>query len=127
MAGVNFNCVCCSQEILQFNVDYKQMKKEIAMNDLRCKIEHFKEQYEGLSRRSEPHLSYMKVVNGGEDITVHNLSGQLQTKILYYISNFRAQPRTLYFSRVCIFTKVLSRRPPRITQFNPIIWYFSQF
>ncbi|KAK6628433.1 hypothetical protein RUM43_002247 [Polyplax serrata] len=96
-------CVCDDDAILErnikFNVDYKQMKKEIAMNDLRCKIEHFKEQYEGLSRRSEPHLSYMKVVNGGEDITVHNISGQLQTKILYYISNFRAQPRTLYFSR----------------------------
>lgn len=89
------------------------MKKEIAMNDLRCKIEHFKEQYECLSRRNEPHLSFIKVINGGEDISVHNISGQLQSKVLYYISNFRAQPRTLYFSRVSI---------SQFSRFSFVVW-----
>ncbi|KAL0275045.1 UNVERIFIED_CONTAM: hypothetical protein PYX00_003028 [Menopon gallinae] len=87
------------KEILQFNFDYKQMKREIAMKDLRCKIEHFKEQYEMLSRKAESHLSFIKVINGGEDISVHRVKGQLENKILYYISNLRVRPRTLYFSR----------------------------
>lgn len=87
------------KEILQFNVDYKKMKKEVAMNDLRSKIEHFKDQYESLSRRHESHLSYIQVINSGEDITAHKVVGPLPSKILYYISNFRPMPKTLYFSR----------------------------
>lgn len=76
------------------------MKKEVAMNDLRCKIEHFKDQYEGLSRRHESHLSYIQVINDGDDVTAHKVLGPLPSKILYYISNFRPTPKTLYFSRV---------------------------
>jgi len=85
---------------VQFNVDYKKMKKEVAMNDLRSKIEHFKEQYEGLSRRNESHLSFIQVINSGEEVNSRKVVGPLPSKILYYISNFRPLPKTLYFSRV---------------------------
>lgn len=76
------------------------MKKEVAMNDLRCKIEHFKDQYEGLSRRLESHLSYIQVINAGEDLSAHKVLGPLPSKVLYYISNFRPMTKTIYFSRV---------------------------
>ena len=87
------------------------MKKEMAMKDLRCKIEHFKEQYECLTTRNESNLSFIKVFNGGENISINKISGQLQCKILYYISNFRAQPRTLYFSRVRVYLFYISPPP----------------
>lgn len=75
------------------------------MNDLRCKIEHFKEQYEELNRRNEPHLSFIKIINGGENISVHKVIGEMESKILYYVSVFRALPRILYFSRVSVFPR----------------------
>jgi hypothetical protein len=38
----------------------------------------------------------------GETISVRRVTGQLEGRILAFLSNFKATPKTLYFSRVGI-------------------------
>ncbi|XP_046673157.1 6-phosphofructo-2-kinase/fructose-2,6-bisphosphatase-like isoform X4 [Homalodisca vitripennis] len=100
-------CICDDEilldknikEILQFSKDYRHMTKEKALDDYHHKIEHFMEQYETINPKEESKYTYIKVFNGGENVSVHRLNGPYQSMILSFVSSYRPGPKTLYFSR----------------------------
>lgn len=87
------------KEVLQNSPDYKDMAQEKAMDDFHHKIQHYLEQYEPINPKQEPNLRYIKIMNEGETISVRHVTGQLEGRILGFLSNCKPAPKTLYFSR----------------------------
>ncbi|PNF19507.1 6-phosphofructo-2-kinase/fructose-2,6-bisphosphatase [Cryptotermes secundus] len=87
------------KEVLQNSPDYKDMAQEKAMDDFHHKIQHYLEQYEPINPKQEPNLRYIKIMNEGETISVRRVAGQIEGRILAFLSNFKPAPKTLYFSR----------------------------
>uniref|UniRef100_A0A1B6D337 6-phosphofructo-2-kinase domain-containing protein n=2 Tax=Clastoptera arizonana TaxID=38151 RepID=A0A1B6D337_9HEMI len=100
-------CICDDKDLLEKNMketlelsnDYKDMGREKAKEDFCHKIEHYLEQYETINPKAESRFTYVKCYNGGENLTVHRINGPHQGKILSFLSSYRPQQKTLYFSR----------------------------
>ncbi|PSN42982.1 hypothetical protein C0J52_13210 [Blattella germanica] len=87
------------KEVLQKSPDYRDMAEEKALDDFHHKIQHYLEQYESINPKQEANLRYIKITNEGENISTRRVTGQLETRILGFLSNFKPAPKTLYFSR----------------------------
>ncbi|KAJ9584891.1 hypothetical protein L9F63_020746 [Diploptera punctata] len=83
-----------TKEVLQKSPDYRDMAEEKALDDFHHKIQHYLEQYEPINSKQEPNLRYIKIMN--EDSLI---SGQLESRVVGFLSNFKPAPKTLYFSR----------------------------
>ena len=67
---------------------------------------HFKEKlkkltpyYETVNEDEYPDISYVKLINIGKEVEIHNIDGYLQSKILQYVMNLHIYPRPIYFTR----------------------------
>lgn len=80
------------------------MNTEDALRDFRLRIEHYQEKYQPLDEQIENKLSYMKIYNTGEKVVVHKHEGHIQSRIVYYLMNIHITPRTIYLTRVSIFS-----------------------
>ncbi|KAI0262942.1 bifunctional 6-phosphofructo-2-kinase/fructose-2,6-bisphosphate 2-phosphatase [Gloeopeniophorella convolvens] len=76
--------------------DYKDMSPEIAKRDFLRRIKQYEAVYETIT---EPHLSYFKIVNVGNQVTVCRIHGYLQGRIAFYLMNLHLKPRSIFFSR----------------------------
>ncbi|KAF9565377.1 bifunctional 6-phosphofructo-2-kinase/fructose-2,6-bisphosphate 2-phosphatase [Agrocybe pediades] len=76
--------------------DYKDMSPEIAKRDFLRRISEYEKVYETIT---EPHLSYLKIVNVGSQVTVSRIHGYLQSRIAFYLMNLHLKPRSIYLSR----------------------------
>lgn len=103
---VFIECVCEDQELLERNIieilhysaDYKSMSEDMAVDDLRKKLEHYMRQYEPIDSALED-IHFVRVENMGETVTAHKVAGQKESGILGYLSGMRVLPQTLYFTR----------------------------
>lgn len=86
------------KDVLQNSPDYKDMNPEKALDDFHQKIHHYLEQYEPISSKQEGY-SVIKMINDGESISTHRVTGHLEGKVLSFLSSFKPAPKTLYFSR----------------------------
>ena len=77
--------------------DYKDMSPEDAKRDFLRRIKEYEAVYETIT---EPHLSYFKIINVGDQVTVCRIHGYLQSRIGYYLMNLHLKPRSIFFSRV---------------------------
>jgi 6-phosphofructo-2-kinase / fructose-2,6-biphosphatase 2 len=77
--------------------DYAQMSKEDAERDFRNRIKHYESVYETLT---EPHLSYVKIINVGAQVQMYRIHGYLQSRIAFYLMNLHLKPRSIFMSRV---------------------------
>lgn len=77
--------------------DYKDVSPEEAKRDFLRRIEAYEKVYETIT---EPHLSYLKIVNVGSQVTVSRIHGYLQSRIAFYLMNLHLKPRSIYLSRV---------------------------
>lgn len=83
--------------------DYKDMSPEVAMRDFQRRIKEYEAVYETIT---EPRLSYLKIYNVGDRVTLCRINGYLQSRIAFYLMNLHLKPRSIFFSRVrpfCIF------------------------
>lgn len=100
-------CVCDDEDLLESNTkeilkhssDYKEMNLEKAVEDFRLKMEHYLEQYQTMSAKREPTVSFIRLVNAGETVTARGLDGPLHARILSCVPLFTPTAKTLYFSR----------------------------
>ncbi|XP_022191025.1 6-phosphofructo-2-kinase/fructose-2,6-bisphosphatase [Nilaparvata lugens] len=100
-------CICDDEyiisqnikDILQFSKDYQEMSSEKALDDLLRKIEHYMDVYETINKKTEAQYSYIKFFNAGENVSMNKINGPGIGEILTFISNFRPQSKTFYFSR----------------------------
>ncbi|KAF6754542.1 bifunctional 6-phosphofructo-2-kinase/fructose-2,6-bisphosphate 2-phosphatase [Ephemerocybe angulata] len=76
--------------------DYKDMPPEEAKRDFLRRISEYEKVYETIT---EPHLSYVKIVNVGAQVTVSRIHGYLQSRIAFYLMNLHLKPRSIYLSR----------------------------
>lgn len=84
--------------------DYKDMSPEDAKRDFLRRIKQYEAVYETIT---EPHLSYFRITNVGDQVTVCRIHGYLQSRIAFYLMNLHLKPRSIFFSRV----RHMSRRP----------------
>jgi 6-phosphofructo-2-kinase/fructose-2,6-biphosphatase 2 len=90
------------QNIIEVKVsspDYTNMNKEEALNDFRQRIEHYQEKYQPLNEMKENTLSFMKIYNTGEKVTIHKHEGHIQSRIVYFLMNIHISKRTIYLTR----------------------------
>lgn len=91
------------QNIIEVKVsspDYTNMNKEEALCDFRQRIEHYQEKYQPLNEINENTLSFMKIYNTGEKVTIHKHEGHIQSRIVYFLMNIHISKRTIYLTRV---------------------------
>lgn len=77
--------------------DYKDTSPEEAKRDFLRRITEYEKVYETIT---EPHLSYLQIVNVGTQVTVARIHGYLQSRIAFYLMNLHLKPRSIYLSRV---------------------------
>ncbi|PPQ63923.1 hypothetical protein CVT24_010321 [Panaeolus cyanescens] len=76
--------------------DYKDTSPEEAKRDFLRRITAYEKVYETIT---EPHLSYLQIVNVGSRVTVSRIHGYLQSRIAFYLMNLHLKPRSIYLSR----------------------------
>jgi len=99
--------ICDNTQLIQTNIldvkvhspDYMNMDKEEALQDFLIRINHYKEVYEPMEEKHEADLSFMKIVNAGEKLTINRHEGNLQSRIVYWLMNIHITPRTIYLTR----------------------------
>jgi hypothetical protein len=108
--------ICDDPAVLAANValkvssgdpDYKDTSPEVAEKDFLRRIEEYEKIYETIT---EPHLSYLRIVNVGSSVTVNRINGYLQSRIAFYLMNLHVKPRSIYLSRVR-FTSIFMMHP----------------
>ncbi|PFH53193.1 hypothetical protein AMATHDRAFT_73701 [Amanita thiersii Skay4041] len=76
--------------------DYKDTSREEAKQDFLRRIREYEKVYETIT---EPHLSYLRIVNVGSSVTVNKINGYLQSRVAFYLMNLHLKPRSIYLSR----------------------------
>lgn len=80
--------------------DYDNMSEEEAVKDFRARIEAYRRVYIPLSKENDSERSWMKVIDAGKNVEVHNSKTYLQSRIAYFCLNARLNPgQSFYFSR----------------------------
>jgi 6-phosphofructo-2-kinase/fructose-2,6-biphosphatase 2 len=77
--------------------DYKDLPPEEAKRDFLRRISEYEKVYETIT---EPHLSYVRIVNVGDRVMVSRIHGYLQSRIAFYLMNLHLKPRSIFMSRV---------------------------
>jgi len=76
--------------------DYKDLPKEVAERDFLRRIKAYEAVYETIT---EPHLSYLRITDVGNEVTLSRINGYLQSRIGFYLMNLHVKPRSIFFSR----------------------------
>jgi len=89
--------------------DYQNMSREDAERDFLKRIRQYEAVYETIT---EPDLSYLRITNVGNQVTLCNIHGYLQSRIAFYLMNLHIKPRSIFFSRVssCAVSIVCGQR-----------------
>lgn len=73
------------------------MEKEQALSDFLLRIKHYQERYEPLEESEyDGKLSFIKIFNTGEKVTVHKHRGHIESRIVYFLMNIHITPRFAY-------------------------------
>ncbi|KAG9086777.1 Fructose-2,6-bisphosphatase [Ceratobasidium sp. UAMH 11750] len=76
--------------------DYAHMSREDAERDFRNRIKQYESVYQTVT---EPHLSYVKIINVGNQVQMNKIHGYLQSRIGFYLMNLHLKPRSIFMSR----------------------------
>ncbi|PCH38758.1 bifunctional 6-phosphofructo-2-kinase/fructose-2,6-bisphosphate 2-phosphatase [Wolfiporia cocos MD-104 SS10] len=76
--------------------DYKDMSPEEAKADFLRRIKAYESVYETIT---EPHLSYLRIINVGDQVVMSHIRGYLQSRIAFYLMNLHLKPRSIFMSR----------------------------
>jgi len=76
--------------------DYAGVDPEEAVKDFQRRISMYAEVYEELSEKDQ---IWIKLVDGGREMSMNNIRGFLPSRIAQFLINLHVQRRTFYFSR----------------------------
>ncbi|EGG01889.1 uncharacterized protein MELLADRAFT_44965 [Melampsora larici-populina 98AG31] len=96
--------VCDRDDIIEKNIkavkisspDYQGWDPDAVLADYWSRIRDHEKTYEPIEQPSFP---FVKVVNIGEKIIVNNISGYLQSRIVFYLMQIHNRYRTIWFAR----------------------------
>jgi hypothetical protein len=83
----NNNCKVGSLATLSLqsgDPDYQGMSREEAEADFRRRIDAYERVYQSVT---EPDLSFCRIMNVGERVTINRIQGYLQSRIAFYLMN----------------------------------------
>nr|XP_058946442.1 6-phosphofructo-2-kinase/fructose-2,6-bisphosphatase 1-like isoform X2 [Pocillopora verrucosa] len=87
------------KEVKVFSPDYVTVDRDTAVKDFRKRIKHYEDAYEPLSLEKEGHLSFIKIINAGEQYIVNSIDGYLQSRAVYFLMNSHIKKRSIYLAR----------------------------
>ncbi|KAJ9097448.1 hypothetical protein QFC20_006189 [Naganishia adeliensis] len=76
--------------------DYAGMTKEEAVADFKKRIAQYESIYETIT---EPDISFCRILNVGQMVTMNKIDSYLQSRIAFYLMNLHLKPRSIYLSR----------------------------
>ncbi|KAL1412751.1 Fructose-2,6-bisphosphatase [Vanrija albida] len=76
--------------------DYKGMSQEEAVADFRKRIAAYEKVYQTIS---EPDISFCRIQNVGQQVSINRIESYLQSRIAFYLMNLHLKPRSIYLSR----------------------------
>jgi 6-phosphofructo-2-kinase / fructose-2,6-biphosphatase 2 len=106
MSVIFLESVCSDPAIIAANValkvssgdpDYKDISPDQAREDFLRRIKAYEAVYETID---EPKLSFVRITDVGNQVTVQQIRGYLQSRIAFYLMNLHVKPRSIFFSRV---------------------------
>ncbi|KDR80374.1 hypothetical protein GALMADRAFT_62167 [Galerina marginata CBS 339.88] len=96
--------LCDNKEIIEANIrgvkisspDYRNWDPNKAVEDYYTRIRGHEQYYETVEETTWP---YIRITNVGEKITLNNIQGYLQSRIVFFLMNIHNRFRTIYFAR----------------------------
>lgn len=85
--------------VKKFTPDYENLDRDKAIEDFRERIKHYEDSYEPLSIEKEGNLSFIKIINAGEQFLVNSIDGYLQSRAVYFLMNSHNKKRSIYLAR----------------------------
>ena len=80
--------------------EYVGCDPESAIQDFTNRIKHYARTYETLTKTElGGNISFVKLINVGQEVMVHKVKGYLQSRIVYFLMNLNITPRSVYFAR----------------------------
>lgn len=76
--------------------DYHGVDPDVAVQDFQERIRRYEEVYEELT---EKEYAWIKLVDGGREMSMNNIWGFLPSRIAQFLINLHVQERTFFFSR----------------------------
>ena len=73
------------------------MSRAEAERDFRRRIQAYESVYQTIT---EPGISFCRILNVGQQVTMNRIQGYLQSRIAFYLMNLHLKPRSIYLSRV---------------------------
>ena len=77
--------------------DYIDFTKDDMKTDFNKRLEHYKNIYQDID--DDENIKYMKIYNCGKKVIYNNIYGEIETKLLNYIVNFRVNVKKIYITR----------------------------
>jgi len=99
--------ICDDEQVIENNIrqakikhpDFEEFNSEEATKHFKTKLQSLSSYYETLNEDEYMDISFVKLINIGKELEIHNIDGYLQSKILQYIMNLHIFPRPIYFTR----------------------------
>jgi hypothetical protein len=80
--------------------DYIGFDPDRAISDFISRIKHYEDVYETLDPTElRGTISYVKLINVGNQVIVNKVRGYIQSRIVYFLMNINITPRSFYFCR----------------------------
>lgn len=87
-------------EVKTSSPDYNGQDPEKAIEDFKERIRNYEKVYETVDGdEDESDLTYIKVVNVGQQVIINRIQDYLQSHVVYYIMNLHIKPRSIWLSR----------------------------
>ena len=99
--------VCEDPVILENNIrasmqhmpDYQDMSEADALADFESRISNYKRQYDTLDQVLDKEFSWIKTVDGGQQVVLNKIFGYLPGRIASFVMNLHTSPKTICLSR----------------------------
>ncbi|KAE9408479.1 bifunctional 6-phosphofructo-2-kinase/fructose-2,6-bisphosphate 2-phosphatase [Gymnopus androsaceus JB14] len=98
MSLIFLESLCDDPATIAANVELKvsQGDPDYKDHDFLRRIREYEKVYETIT---EPHLSYLRITNVGEEVAMSRINGYLSSRIAFYLMNLHIRPRNIFFSR----------------------------
>lgn len=81
------------------SADYRATTLCASRSDYNNRIAQYESLYETLSSDKEGHLSFLQVINAGQQLYCNSVYGYLESRIILLMANFHLYPRPIWLSR----------------------------
>ncbi|KAH3668682.1 hypothetical protein OGAPHI_002436 [Ogataea philodendri] len=102
--------ICTDQELVEKNIrlklsgpDYKDMDRQVALDDFRNRLRNYQKVYETIDEEEEKEneiydIQYVKIINAGKKVISYNISGYLSSQCVFFLLNFNLTDRQIWLT-----------------------------